>query len=160
MALTKVNGISAVSQVSAASMKILVVEDEAIVAMEIEQILSCAGYDVVGLADHQREAVAIATATRPDMALIDVRLADGESGLDVAAALQQLGVPAMFLTGTCPRADGTGLALACLHKPFSSRSLLHGVEVFRALIAGRVPEVLPPTLHLYRIGEAAQETSR
>lgn len=130
-------------------MNVLVVEDEAIVAMEIEQILAGAGYTIVGIADHQREAIAIAKASRPDMALVDVRLADGESGVDVAAALQHLGVPAMFVTGTCPRADGAGIALACLHKPFSERGLLDSVAVLRALIAGQTPTGLPPTLHLY-----------
>lgn len=128
---------------------ILVVEDEAIVAMEIEQILAGAGYNVVGIADHQREAVEIAKASKLDLALVDVRLADGESGLDVAIALQHLGVPVMFVTGTCPRADGSGIAFACLHKPFSDRGLLDSVEVLKALIAGEPPAALPPTLHLY-----------
>ncbi len=132
-------------------MRILIVEDEAIVAMEIEQILTCAGYHVIGVADHQHEALAITTAAKPDIALVDVRLADGESGLDVARALKQRGVPAMFLTGTCPRNDGTGIALACLHKPFSDRGLLDSINVLRRLIAGEaLPAALPPTLHIFR----------
>ncbi len=131
-------------------MKILIVEDEALVAMEIEQILVCAGYDVVGVADHQLEAVAIATAERPDITLVDVRLADGESGLDVARALGQHGIPVVFLTGTCPRDDGIGIALACLHKPFSDRGLLDSIDVLKMLIAGEaLPAALPPTLHIY-----------
>jgi CheY-like chemotaxis protein len=117
--------------------------------MEIGQVLLGAGHHVVGIADHQREAVAIANAAEPDLALIDIRLADGESGLDVATALGRLGVPSMFATGTCPRLRGNGIALACLHKPFGDRGLLDSVAVIKALIDGTTPATLPPTLHIY-----------
>jgi len=130
-------------------MNILVVEDEAIVAMEIEKILLGAGHHVVGIADDQREAVAIAKAAKPDMALIDMRLADGESGLDVATALGHLGVRSTFFTRTFPRQDGNGVALGYLHKRFGDRGLLNSVEVIRALIDGTIPASLPPTLHIF-----------
>ncbi|MDP3428025.1 MAG: response regulator, partial [Humidesulfovibrio sp.] len=65
--------------------KILVVEDEAIVALGIQSNLKRLGYEVVGRASTGSEALALAQTSRPDLVLMDVKLGDGGlDGIDTA----------------------------------------------------------------------------
>lgn len=131
-----------------ASMRIMIVEDEFLVATMIEDMLVEGGHQVVGIADDYDSAVALAVATQPQLAILDYQLIGKRTGLDVAMALASLGVPCMFATGNCPREKAKGLALGCLHKPFSERDLLAAIETAQAVIGGRVPEGAPRTMHL------------
>ena len=130
-------------------MRLLIVEDEALVALEVESILGSAGHEVIGTADTLHEALEVAEAERPDLALVDIQLAEGNSGLDVAAALKARGIPTLFATGNCPTERGAGLALGCLHKPFTDRSLASAIDVADAVLRGQTPTRLPQALHLY-----------
>jgi len=130
-------------------MKILIVEDEALVAMEIEAILEAVGHQVIGFADNQSDALALADERQPDIALVDIQLAQGESGLDVAQTLTSRGVACLFASGNCPKERGRGLALGCLHKPFSDRTLSAAVSAIRDVLGGFKPKYLPPSMHLY-----------
>lgn len=130
--------------------RILVVEDEALVALEIQAGLESAGHEIVGVADRTASAGTLARATRPDLVLVDVRLARGDSGLDVAADLAQLGLPCMFVTGNCPLDRGTGIAVGCLHKPFDEGQLLQAVAVAISVVRGApAPDRLPRGFHLF-----------
>ena len=138
-------------------LRILVVEDEGLVVLEIQAGLEVAGHEVVGVAEDVASAGALARLKRPDLALVDVRLARGESGLDVAADLSALGVPCLFVTGNCPEGRGQGVALGCLHKPFDEGQLTGAVAAAEALLHGRpLPRRLPMGLHLYGEGEPAR----
>lgn len=131
-------------------MRVLIVEDEALVALELEGMLALAGHEAVGLADDLSSAVTAAEAERPDLALVDIQLAQGASGLDVAAALKARGVPVLFATGNCPERRGRGLALGCLHKPITDDTLAEAIEIADALLNGRrMPVHAPSALHLY-----------
>ena len=130
-------------------MRVLIVEDEALVAMEIESMLSMAGHDPVGPADDLATAIAAADASKPDLALVDMQLARGCSGLDVAAALQARGVPVIFATGNCPREHRGDLALGCLQKPFSDQTLTAAISAAAAILSGARVPALPPSLHIY-----------
>ena len=132
--------------------RVLIVEDEGLVAMEIETFLVSAGHDVVGAASGRAVALALARAERPDLALVDVRLANGDSGLDLAADLSALGVPVLLVTGNCPQELGRSVALGCLHKPFDEHQLLAAVAAAARLAEGRAVEDrdLPSGLHLYQ----------
>lgn len=90
---------------------VLVVEDEPIIAMDLEALITGLGHKVVGNARTHSEAVAMARATNPGLVLADVRLADGSSGLAaVNEILETFEVPVIFitaypeslLTGQCP----------------------------------------------------------
>lgn len=132
------------------ALRVLIVEDEALVALEIEGMLALAGHEAVGQADDLPSAVAVAEAEHPDLALVDIHLAQGASGLDVAAALKERGVPVLFATGNCPTELGRGLALGCLHKPISDRALAAAVEAAGAVLRGEpVPRHSPSALHFY-----------
>lgn len=131
------------------AMRLLVVEDQALVALEMEAYLAAAGRRVVGVAADRAGAAALGRAERPDLALVDLRLARGDSGLDVAADLAALGVPVLFVTGNCPEDRGRGLALGCLHKPFGEAALLAAVAAAEAILKGRQPAPVPDGMHLY-----------
>ncbi|KAB7644819.1 response regulator [Polymorphobacter fuscus] len=130
-------------------MRVLIVEDEALVAMEIEGMLEIAGHDATGMADDLESAVAAAEADRPDLALVDINLARGCSGLDVAAALKARGVPVMFATGNCASDSGRGLAMGCLHKPITDSTLAAAIAAAAAVLGGGRPQRLPASLHFY-----------
>ncbi len=78
---------------------VLIIEDEPIIALDIESLVKDLGHDVAGVAATKDEAVAIAKASRPGLVLADVRLADGSSGIDAATEiLQAFDVPVIFIT--------------------------------------------------------------
>ncbi|HYD88159.1 MAG TPA: response regulator [Vitreimonas sp.] len=78
--------------------KILIVEDDALIAMELEERLKDMGYDVVGPAATVDEARQAITAKRPDAALLDANLS-GVSSTELAVGLAAEGVPVAFCTG-------------------------------------------------------------
>jgi CheY-like chemotaxis protein len=79
--------------------KVVIIEDEPLIAMDLELLVAGLGHDVVGPARTRAEAVALARAERPGLVLADVRLADGSSGLDaVNDILEEFGVPVIFIT--------------------------------------------------------------
>jgi len=64
--------------------KVLIVEDEALIAMELEGLVEDAGHEVAGWASTFEEARALIEAKKPDVAFVDLQLADGHTGLDIA----------------------------------------------------------------------------
>lgn len=78
---------------------VLIIEDEPVIALDIESLVKDLGHRVVGIARTHKEAVKIADATRPGLVLADVQLADGSSGLDaVNQILGSYEVPVIFIT--------------------------------------------------------------
>jgi len=78
---------------------VLIIEDEALIAMDLEGLVQSLGHNVVGIATTHTEAVAKALATRPGLILADIRLADDSSGLEaVNELLQSFEVPVIFIT--------------------------------------------------------------
>lgn len=114
--------------------RILVVEDERIVALDLTATLEDLGYVVVGTAATAAEARAEALRTVPDLVLMDVRLAGDVDGIELAGGLRnELDVPIVFLTAnaddeTLRRALGTTPA-GFLTKPFSEPTLRSTIEV-------------------------------
>ncbi|WP_207477793.1 response regulator [Arenibaculum pallidiluteum] len=113
-------------------MRILIAEDEALIALDIEAMVTAMGYQVCGVAARGAEAVLLARETSPDLALIDVTLADGSSGLDAAAAITaELAIPIVLVT-----ANVAALATAAIPfcpagfvaKPYSERSLRRALD--------------------------------
>jgi CheY-like chemotaxis protein len=79
--------------------RILVVEDEALIALMIMQMLERLGLEPVGPAATSREALALIAAERIDAALLDLRLGDEGSPGSVAPALERRGIPFVVVTG-------------------------------------------------------------
>ncbi|MGB5477582.1 MAG: PAS domain S-box protein, partial [Thermoanaerobaculia bacterium] len=114
--------------------RVLVVEDEAIVAMDLKRALEGFGYTVPGIAISGSEALEIATSTRPDIVLMDIQLDGHMDGVEVAHRINDLlDVPIVFLTAysnetTLQRAK-TAHPYGFLLKPYQERELRGAVEV-------------------------------
>jgi DNA-directed RNA polymerase specialized sigma24 family protein/CheY-like chemotaxis protein len=79
--------------------RVLIIEDEPIIAMDIEAIVRDLGHDVTGVAVTRDEAVALALEDRPGLVLADIQLADDSSGIDaVKDILAKFTVPVIFIT--------------------------------------------------------------
>jgi DNA-directed RNA polymerase specialized sigma24 family protein len=78
---------------------VLIIEDEAFIAMDIEALVESLGHRVIGVARTHSEAIALARKKRPGLILADIQLADGSSGLDaVNELLGSFEVPVVFIT--------------------------------------------------------------
>jgi CheY-like chemotaxis protein len=78
---------------------VMIIEDEPIIAMDLERILQGLGHRVLGIARTQKQAVSMAHSTKPKLMLADIQLADGSSGLDaVNEILDHFPVPVVFIT--------------------------------------------------------------
>lgn len=114
--------------------RLLVVEDEGIIANMLAFHLKRVGYEVVGTAATGEEAVEIAVAAKPDLILMDIRLAGAMDGIQAADEIHKtLDVPVVFLTAysddaTLQRAKIT-TPFGYIMKPFNERELLASVEI-------------------------------
>ena len=78
---------------------ILIIEDEPLIAMDLESLVTEVGHRVLGVARTHAEAVAAVAARRPSLVLADIQLADGSSGLEaVNEILNTINVPVIFIT--------------------------------------------------------------
>ncbi len=101
----------------------LIVEDEIFVALDLERILTDAGYQVAGIAADSRTA--IETAPGCTFAFVDVNLRDGATGPDIARQLaEQFGVKIVFVTANPAQIGSNCQALGYIRKPFSERAIL------------------------------------
>lgn len=114
--------------------RILIAEDEAIVAVDIQSQLEAVGYRVLAVATSGQEARDLALEMRPDMVLMDIRLSGPLDGIDAAQAIRRkLDIPIVFLTAyadqeTLQRAKATG-PCGYLVKPFNERDLYATIEI-------------------------------
>jgi len=114
---------SAITDIEAGSRAdVLIIEDEPLIALQIEEIVRSLGHNVVGTAATHSQAVALFEAHRPGLVLADIQLADGSSGIDaVNEILAKFSVPVIFITAfperllTGERPEPTYL----ITKPFS-----------------------------------------
>jgi DNA-directed RNA polymerase specialized sigma24 family protein len=78
---------------------VLIIEDEALIALDLETLVESLGHKVVGIARTRTEATSIARANPPGLILADIQLADGSSGLDaVNDLINSFEVPVIFIT--------------------------------------------------------------
>jgi DNA-binding response OmpR family regulator len=118
-------------------LKVLIVEDDLMLADFVEETLVEHGYEVTGIARTVTEAVALAQHSRPELVMLDLRLADGGLGTEVAAQLLSPGRPGiLYVTGNMSQialtsADGD----ACLGKPYRSVDLLRSLEIVAEIVA-------------------------
>lgn len=79
--------------------RILIIEDEAVIAMDLSDLVTAAGHQVCGVESTASGAVRTAERERPDLVLADIQLADGSSGIDaVKDILASFSVPVIFIT--------------------------------------------------------------
>lgn len=114
--------------------KIMIVEDEGLIAADLQGRLERAGYTVPPIADSAEEALRIIRETQPDLVLMDIRIKGEVDGIDVAQQVRsELDVPVIYLTayedqGTLERASHTQ-AFGYIKKPIASASLKGSIEM-------------------------------
>ena len=113
--------------------KVLIVEDDAIEAMSMREVLTLVGVEVVGVASCVNDALCLAENTRPDLAIFDVRLAGRRDGIEGAMILRRaIGLPVIFVTGQSDPATIARAAeaepIAFLSKPVRSQQLVAALE--------------------------------
>ena len=116
-----------------ASGKILVVEDEGIIAIDLKGSLERLGYEVVATVSTGEEAIRDAVELSPDLVLMDIVLEGDVDGIEAAAQIKsRLGIPVIYLTAytdesTLLRAEDAGPS-GYVFKPFSERTLIKAIE--------------------------------
>lgn len=123
---------------------VLILEDEPVIAMDLEDLVGELGHRVVGVARTKREALAFAEMQAPGLILADLQLADGSSGLSAAnELLQTLDLPVIFVTAYPEQLlTGGGSEPAFLiAKPFRSETVKAAIS--QALFFGHKSQPLP-----------------
>ena len=121
--------------------RILIVEDEPLTAFDNENILGDAGYVIVATVDDLDEALRVLDREDVHLILSDVRLRGDRTGIELAEAAKQRGVPTLFATGH-PYPGASKIAVGCVHKPYSERQLCKAIEAIDRHLQGE--KVKPP----------------
>lgn len=114
--------------------KILIVEDESIIALNIKEVLIDFGYEIIGIAPKSEKALRLISVTTPDLILMDITLKDREDGIELAEKISKMiSVPIVFLTAndknkTIDRAIGIK-PYGYIIKPFKAIELKTAVEI-------------------------------
>lgn len=118
-------------------MKVMIVEDEMLLAMELESEVEMAGHEVTGLAMSSVQARQEIAATRPDFAFVDIHLQDGPTGIDVGRELAKIGVPYVFVSGNIKKIpnDFAG-ALGAIEKPYTMNGMKNALTYISSVVSG------------------------
>ena len=122
--------------------RILVVEDEPLTAFDNEVMLGDLGYEVVATLDSFEDAIELLDREDIDLILSDYHLSSERTGLDLARAAKEHGVPIVFSTGHQLPPESAQLALGCINKPYSERTLKLALDAVDKRLAGKVAK--PP----------------
>lgn len=118
-------------------LKVLIAEDELMIADLLEDTLIMSGYEVCGIARTVDEAVVLAELHKPDLAVFDVRLAGGDRGPEIARRLSSRGtIGILYATGddvrhsTLTRTDGN----AAIAKPYRPEDVVRALVIVREIM--------------------------
>ena len=125
-------------------LEVLIVEDDPLVALDEAQTVESLGHHVIGVAAEAMEAAALVRDHRPNIALLDVNLADGATGpLLCAWLVETYGIPVVFVTGSPEQLPpGFAGALGCVVKPYATHVLEAALSF--ADRHGAAPDAPPP----------------
>lgn len=108
---------------------ILVVEDEYLIASEVKRWLQAAGFEVLGPVPSVDQALDLIEGRRPDAAVLDVNLGEGDNAYPLAEKLSVMGVPYLFATGDVRLTDASAYRnRPRLEKPFVARALVRALS--------------------------------
>ncbi|WP_338505227.1 response regulator [Sphingomonas kaistensis] len=141
--------------------RILIVEDEPLVAFDNETMVAAAGYTVVATVDSVREALAVLEREAApsaeeseeaeggvDLILSDIQLTGKRTGIDLAAEAQARGIPLLLATANPPEVgDGNSLGVLC--KPYNERRLKAALKMVEQILGGKAKVKAPDGVILY-----------
>ena len=122
---------------STAIQSLMIVEDEALVSILLRDELQKAGYKVLDLTDRLDAALEVAKAEKPHLALVNVRLARGDDGIELSKHLKGLGIPVLLISGQVSRASSAKtVAIGSMPKPYDPDEMVLAVAYLLARLNG------------------------
>ncbi len=129
---------------------VMIVEDEVVVAMNLREVLIETGFQVLDLTIRQAEALEVARAGKPDLALVNIQLADGDDGIELAVQLEALSIPVVFISGQISRARSANtVAIASMPKPYEPNEMAVAVAYLLARLRGSTALARPDRLEVF-----------
>jgi two-component sensor histidine kinase len=131
-------------------LKVMIAEDDLLLADMLEEVLVDNGYSVCGIARTVGKAVELAERHKPDLAVLDIRLAEGGLGMEIAAQMSRKGMGVLYATGNSGQMGLTranGEALLC--KPYRAEDVVRALEIVEQIICtGQATQPFPQGFHL------------
>ena len=119
-------------------LRILIVEDDSQLATTLKYLVEDnPRYRVIATAEDAEGAIGAAEHHQPQLALVDLHLANGSTGFAVAVRLHDLQVPCLFVSGKAPSFPMPDLALGCLMKPFTAEEVHRAIGLAEDRLRGR-----------------------
>ena len=116
---------------------LMIVEDEVLVSILLRDELQKAGYKVLDLTDRLGAAMEVAKAEKPDLALVNIRLAKGDDGIELSKHLKGLGIPVLLISGQVSRASSAKtVAIGSMPKPYDPEEMVLAVAYLLARLNG------------------------
>jgi response regulator of citrate/malate metabolism len=127
-------------------LKVLIVEDEPVVAHDLKEIAESIGQEVVGLAARVSDARSL-TPLKPELALVDLNLKDGATGRHISSTLSREDVTVVLVTANLQQIplDFCG-AIGAVAKPFTSQNIEEVITYVKGLRGESDPVGMPPAL--------------
>ena len=139
-----------VAQDNKATETLMIVEDEMLIATILRDEFQYAGYKVLDLTDRVAEALAVARAGKPDLALVNIRLAGRDDGIELAEHLKVLGIPVLLISGQVSRArSAKTAAIASMPKPYDVAEMILSVAYLLARQKGETSLPRPARLEVF-----------
>lgn len=133
-----------------ATQTLMIVEDEALVAIVLRDELENAGYKVLNLTDRYVEALEVARADKPDLALVNIRLAGRDDGIELSEQLKAIRIPVLLISGQVSRASSSGtVAIASMPKPYDATEMVLAVTYLLARLKGDFSLPRPQQLEVF-----------
>ena len=131
--------------------RILIIEDEALVAMELRFVLEDLGHEVLGVAATAQAARDLVSENDVDLALVDIHLSDGPKGINLGRELgQDMGVSVLFMTANPGMVrDGVAGTIGVLSKPTDEHAVQTAVDYALRRRQGQPVDYAPPGLQLF-----------
>ncbi|WP_426040882.1 response regulator [Brevundimonas sp. TWP2-3-4b1] len=125
---------------------LMIVEDEVLVAITLRSELEDAGYHVLNLTDRIGDALEVAKASQPDLALVNIQLV----GIELATKLKALDVPVLLISGQVSRArSARTVAIASLPKPYDAADMVLAVTYLLGCLQGDASLPRPSGLEVF-----------
>jgi DNA-binding response OmpR family regulator len=129
---------------------LMIVEDEALVAILLRDELQKAGYKVLDLTVRHAEALEVAKAEKPDLALVNIRLAGRDDGIELSEHLKAMGIPVLLISGQVSRASSAKtVAIGSMPKPYDAAEMVLAVAYLLARLKGNNTLPKPDQLEVF-----------
>ena len=131
--------------------RILIIEDEALVAMELRFVLEDLGHEVLGVAATAQASRDLVRENDVDLALVDIHLSDGPTGINLGRELgQDMGVSVLFMTANPGMVrDGVAGTIGVLSKPTDEHAVQTAVDYALRRRQGQPVDYAPPGRQLF-----------